>query len=93
MSPMNFSCRYCAGSCMKKGVRNGNQKLLCKSCGKYQQSRYSNKASRIDLDFWIVRYVKEGLGIRSISRILEISANTVLSRIIKIAKGVEQPPY
>lgn len=41
MSLMNFSCRYCAGNCVKKGVRNGNQKLLCKSCIQHQQLSYS----------------------------------------------------
>lgn len=89
---MKFSCKYCERQCVKKGVRKGIQKLYCSSCKRYQQSIYKNNAYRPDLDLWIMRYLKEGLGIRSISRLLKISTNTVISRIIKIAKSIPQPP-
>jgi len=88
---MDFSCKYCSGICIKKGIRNGCQKLLCKGCNKHQQASYSNNAYQIDLDLWIFRYVKEGLGIRSISRILKISTNTVLSRISTMANQIPRP--
>lgn len=39
----------------------------------------------------IVRLVKEGLRIRSISRIVGIAVNTVMKRIIKVAKAVIKP--
>src|SRR5690606_30190358 len=44
-----------------------------------------------DIDSWIIKYLKEGMGIRSISRILEISTNTVTSRIITIANSIKHP--
>lgn len=91
MSPMKYTCRYCGNYCVKKGIRNGCQKLLCTKCGKWQQEEYIQPARRLDLDNWIICYVKEGLGIRSISRILEISTNTVLNRIVKIANKIQQP--
>jgi IS1 family transposase len=36
--------------------------------------------------------VKEGMGIRSISRHLHISATTVLSKIVQIARSIKPPP-
>jgi len=35
--------------------------------------------------------VKEGSGIRSIARLLEISCTTVIKRILSIAKGIQKP--
>jgi hypothetical protein len=35
--------------------------------------------------------MKEGSGIRSIARLLEISCTTVLKRILSIAKSIQKP--
>ncbi len=88
---MNFTCRYCGATCIKKGIQNGRQKLFCKSCAKHQQSAYKNKACQIGINSRVVRYVCEGVGIRGISRILAISTTTVQNRILKIAKNIPQP--
>lgn len=40
----------------------------------------------------IIILLKEGCGIRSISRILNISTKTVITRILKIASNTEEPP-
>ncbi|MFR0893509.1 MAG: hypothetical protein ACLSGF_01120 [Alistipes onderdonkii] len=40
----------------------------------------------------IILYTKEGTGIRSTARILQISATTLLKRIIHIGKRISHPP-
>jgi len=77
-------------------VKNGftgtrKQQYHCKSCGKYFIENYSYHAYEKDLNEKIVVLTKEGLGIRSTARILKISATTLLSRIIFIAKDIKQP--
>jgi len=52
---------------------------------------YSYNAYRKDLDFLIVQFTKEGLGIRSTARLLKISATTLLKRILYIAGQITQP--
>ncbi len=88
---VTFKCRYCANHCIKKGKRNGIQQYRCTSCRKYQLASYRNVSYQIS-DSFIVSCVKEGLGIRSMSRLLEIAPNTVIRRIRKIASQVVKPP-
>lgn len=39
----------------------------------------------------LIELLKEGCGIRSISRVLKISCGTVLSRMLKISKAIKPP--
>jgi insertion element IS1 protein InsB len=88
-----MNCNYCTFSCQKAGrQKNGNQKWFCKSCGKYQQQEYKNKACYPDTNLEIKKHLKESCGIRSISRLLEISITTVTKRILTISKSVKKPP-
>ena len=85
-------CNYCSSNCQKAGTqRNGVQKWHCKHCSRYQQKEYKNKAYQSKTNLEIKRHVKEGCGTRSISRLLEISANTVTKRILSISKEIEKP--
>ncbi len=85
-------CQYCHENCNKKGIHsNGKQRYQCKSCRKYQLTSYSYNAWRVKTDMKIKTFVKEGCGIRSISRILQISTTTVINRILKIATAIERP--
>ena len=75
-------------------VKNGTtktekQQYHCKNCGKYFIENYSYHAYEKDLNERIVVLTKEGVGIRSTARILKISATTLLSRIILIAKKIK----
>jgi transposase-like protein len=47
---------------------------------------YTYNACKQTTNEWITNLVKEGSGIRSIARLLEISSTTVLKRILSIAK-------
>ena len=87
-----MTCIYCNGSCIKKGFqKNGNQKLFCKKCIKWQQVKYSNRACHTETNIKISTLVKEGCGIRSIGRILKISPTTTIARIKQIAKNIKKP--
>jgi IS1 family transposase len=52
---------------------------------------YTYKAYIPNLNQQIIRLTKEGLGIRSTARFLEISSTTLLTRIIRIASKIKQP--
>lgn len=52
---------------------------------------YSYKAYYQDINLSIVKLTKEGVGIRSIARLLNISTTTLLSRVVLIAKNIKQP--
>lgn len=52
---------------------------------------YSYKAYKDDINNKIILLIKEGLGIRSTARVLEISPSTLLKRILKIAEDISQP--
>ena len=88
-----MKCTYCRNNCIKKGKqKNGIQKFYCKACKKYQQKQYSYLAYEPNTNNRIVILIKEGCGIRSLSRILNISPTTVLKRILSISKSIQKPP-
>jgi insertion element IS1 protein InsB len=86
-------CKYCKCSCVKYGKQNKReQRYKCKSCGKTQLNNYTRQAcGNQQLNSWIAGMVKEGCGIRSMSRLLRISPNTIIKRIKQIAKSVSKP--
>lgn len=87
-----MECKNCRNNqFIKSGIqKNGNQKYFCKSCKKYFQNSYKYQSCNVS-DKQIILLTKEGCGIRSTSRILGISAKTVLRRIIKISKRITRP--
>ncbi|MEQ9263102.1 MAG: IS1 family transposase [Owenweeksia sp.] len=85
-------CPVCRSVSIKNGTQpNGKQRYLCKDCKKSFQIKYQNKAYEHRINQEISSYLKEGVGIRSISRILEISASTVLKRIKQISSQIKRP--
>ena len=92
-----MKCHHCKEDCLKKGFQsNGIQKYYCKQCKKYQkhqQATYIKKAFHPGINSKIIRLVKESCGILSISRILDVSPTTVISRIKQIAKQINPPVY
>lgn len=64
---------------------------MCKSCKKTQVESYTYRAYHPNLNLKIITLTKEGLGIRSTARVLQISATTLLKRITSIAKNISQP--
>ncbi|MEQ9263153.1 MAG: IS1 family transposase [Owenweeksia sp.] len=88
-----MECGKCNKPCVKRGFQsNGVQRYYCRVCKLNQQQRYAYKAYQAEINSILIAYLKEGLGIRSIARLLEISPNTVMNRIIAISNDVEKPP-
>ncbi|MFA7448889.1 MAG: IS1 family transposase [Weeksellaceae bacterium] len=86
-------CPHCKG---KEWVKNGftknrKQQYHCKPCNKRFIDYYTYNAYQPNLNYQIVLLTKEGLGIRSTARVLQISATTLLKRILSIAKDVPRP--
>jgi len=71
---------------------NGRQRYKCKSCHRKQQALYSYNAYQKGINNAIITLTKEGVGIRSAARILDISPTTLLSRIVQIAQTISRPP-
>lgn len=89
-----MNCRYCHQvSVIKKGKRNNKQRYYCKNCKRYFQDKYLYRAYDLEIDKFITVLLKEGCGIRSISRILNISCGTVLSRMRKISAKIKIPSF
>lgn len=72
-------------------AKSGKQRFICKNCKKTQVENYSYQAYNTNINQQIVILTKEGVGIRSTARILNISTTTLLKRIITIAKNIPQP--
>ena len=70
---------------------NGEQRYRCKVCNKSFKNNYIYCAYAENIDTQLVIFIKEGLGIRSISRILGISKTTVSKRILQIASNIQKP--
>lgn len=88
-----MECKLCKHFCVKAGrQKNGVQKFYCNNCKKYQQDKYRYSACKAGINEMIPKLVCEGVGIRSIGRILSIAASTVIKRIKLIAGKIVKPP-
>ncbi len=89
-----MKCKNCKEpNCIKRGKRNGIQRYFCKSCNACFQQSYSYTAYQDTTNTLIKNLLREGCGILSISRIIGISKNTVLSRMLKISKQIKAPYF
>ncbi len=87
-----MKCAYCKNSCIKFGLqKSGLQKFFCKDCKKYQQSTYVRKAWLVGTTDRIQALVREGLALRGIARILNISLSTVISKIKQLSTRLVNP--
>lgn len=87
-----MNCLKCKAVLVKNGKsKNGSQRYYCTTCRKYCQSSYRYRACIKSIEDQIVILLKESCGVRSISRILKISAVTVLKKIVSIARSIARP--
>jgi insertion element IS1 protein InsB len=85
-------CNFCDGTIVKHGImKSRKQRYKCKDCYKTQVDYYTYQAYQPQINKSIVQLNNEGVGIRSISRILKISTTTLLRRIIAIANNIPSP--
>ena len=86
------TCIYCCGKLVKNGISEAKkQRYKCKNCKKSVVEKYSYNAYFSYINDQIKLLLVEGLGIRSIARVLKISAGTLLKRIITIANNIKLP--
>lgn len=78
---------------VKNGFQSGKQRYKCTLCNKKFILNFSYQAYKENSNNLIISLLKEGCGIRSISRILSISNKTVLSRLIKISQHIKAPQF
>lgn len=89
-----MKCKYCSSkSLIRKGKRGMKQRYKCKECGKCQQDVYIYRFYNSEDDKKIRQLNAEGIGIRSMSRILEYSCGTITRRILYLANMVKKPNY
>ena len=77
---------------LKLDKKNKKQQYYCKSYDKRFIDYYTNNACSKNINNDIILLTKEGLGIRSTARVLQISTTTLLRRIINIARSIKSPP-
>ena len=87
-----MACKFFGGKCGKKGhQKNGKQRVKCKNCHRKQQEEYRYLAYDPTVDAYIIEHIKEGVGIRGLARLLQISTTTLMLRILAISKNVTTP--
>lgn len=72
-------------------ILSGKKRYLCKICKATRVESYTYSAYQTNIDRQIIILTKEGLGIRSTARVLQISTATLLKRILLIGKSIKQP--
>jgi insertion element IS1 protein InsB len=89
---IKMKCKKCNSEKITKNgkSRNGEQRYRCKLCLNSFQINFKYQSYVIS-DKQIIILTKEGCGVRSTSRILEIHPSTVLRRILKIASKITRP--
>ena len=81
-------CPKCNGASIKNGFQSDVQRYKCTQCQNKFQLIYKYLAYGAATNSSIVTLLKEGCGIRSIARVLSISKNTVLTRIVTIGTNL-----
>lgn len=84
-------CKYCNNHCIKKGFYKSKQLFQCSCCKKYQRNFYSYKKLNEQELQQIVVLNNEGMGIRSIGRVLYVSPTTVQRKISELANTILKP--
>lgn len=91
---MEIQCKKCDCKAVKNGISpSGIQRYYCKKCSFSFQLIYKYNSYKDTINKSIKTLLKEGCGIRGIGRILEISKNTVLSRLLLISKDIKPPIF
>lgn len=87
-----ITCKFCDGRLIKDGhQKNGVQRYECKECHKKQQASYSYNVYIPTTNKFITTFIKEGVGIRGIARILEIPPTILAKRILAISQAITAP--
>jgi insertion element IS1 protein InsB len=89
-----MECNYCGRRCWRSGrQKNGAQRYYCSGCKKYQQTTYRYRACLASTSDQIKAMICESMGARGIARVLGISRQTALNRIMLLGKGIKEPEH
>ncbi|MFM7021999.1 MAG: IS1 family transposase [Flavobacteriales bacterium] len=84
---MGKACKFCNSACVRYGKDQlGCQRYRCKTCFKIQKTEYKYNACAIDIERGIIKGIRNGLGMRGLSDMLEVSVNTLKKRILLMSK-------
>ena len=88
---MSIKCKNClSNNFVKSGIVLGKQRFECKDCGSNFRAGDERKKYPNDFKLKIVKWSLEGAGIRSISRMENVSAPLILKWIKTFAKIVKE---
>lgn len=95
MVPMKgLKCKKCgSNNLINKGLRGKARRLKCKDCACNFQNRYLYKHYSKQDDYQLKLLNAEGVGIRSMSRIMGYSTGTILRRIHYLKSIITKPIY
>ena len=81
-----IKCIHCKSEKIVKFGTNpkDKQRLKCKNCNKIFQEEYVSNGAKPETKMMIIKMSVNGSGIRDISRVLEISQNTVFAILKKL---------
>ncbi|MCL2287725.1 MAG: IS1-like element transposase, partial [Candidatus Bathyarchaeota archaeon] len=84
-------CIHCRSEAVVKMGKqtNGTPRCKCNTCKKTFQTQYTNNGATPQTKQMIIKMSLNGSGIRDISRVLDISQNTVMS-VLKKQKNTKQ---
>ena len=90
---VSMQCPFCKGfEVIRYGKTcQGKQRYRCKACQKFFLNVYTKLAYLPCVAGKIKRLLKEGCGIRSISRLLRIATATVMRKILQISRRLIPP--
>ena len=93
MCKIEISCWHCQSLNLVKNGKTANkkQKYRCKDCGKQFIVDYTYQGCRTEIRSLILKMTLNSSGIRDISRVLNISTNTVLKHIRDRAAQIREP--
>lgn len=92
-SKFSLSCKFCSCTCKRNGIAYGNQRWKCKTCGKTQFRQYKRSVFNAKREQALLRLNAEGVGIRSMARLLGYSPTHILRLLCQLATSVRKPIY
>jgi insertion element IS1 protein InsB len=87
-----MKCKHCfSQDVIKKGNRKSVRQFFCKVCKKYFREKYAIRRMDTEMDKYLVRLHREGMGTRSMARIIGISHTTVMNTKLRLAAVIPEP--
>ena len=84
-------CKHCGGEeCVKNGLIKGKQRYLCRACVKTFRLRDAREKYSLEKRIKVIKLYTEGMGLRSIERIENISTPLLIHWIRNFGKMIRE---